>query len=243
MIFSVTLTLVALVLCLDQRAIAGNGAAKLLRDRLPTREPSRAKRIAGGAFAQRGDFPAQASILIHATANISNAYICAGVLVDRFWVLTAAHCCQRPPAEMDALVGTLVLENYTAPRIPFVEQYFPGPFNYTVNDLCVMKLATAADAGNPSPLDISPIGVIGQVTDFDDDAFFAAIAGFGRTIASVVTPSPLLKYSESIYRTNAYCESASSIWQNTSVLCSQEYAGMGVCDGDSGSGLISQLVR
>lgn len=128
---------------------------------------------------------------------------------------------------MDALLGTLILNNTAAPRVQFTEMHFPGTFNYTVNDLCALKLSRPTDELGLSPLDLAPTR-IGYVSEYDNFEMPAVIAGFGRTRESQPVASPDLRYALSVYRSNKYCvdsvaQNAKALYDNASILCTQEY--------------------
>jgi hypothetical protein len=120
------------------------------------------KRVVNGAAASIEQLPWHASLLVGGRTPISSAYMCAGVIIDDWWIVSSAHCCQREPEQMDALFGTDKLENTTAPRVSFTEKYIPGTFDYGLYDLCLLKLSKSVSSFNTIAKPIQ----IGQVTGF-----------------------------------------------------------------------------
>ncbi|CAG7727597.1 unnamed protein product [Allacma fusca] len=67
-------------------------------------------RIVGGDEVQPGELPWRVSIFIH-HKNESRGSICGGTIIDKFWVMTAAHCVDRiaskgsTPSDINIFIG------------------------------------------------------------------------------------------------------------------------------------------
>jgi hypothetical protein len=69
----------------------------LLFTTLSTTTAQNTKRVVNGEFAQVGQFPFAAALLVANRTPASSAYLCAGFVLTDAWLATSAHCCQRAP--------------------------------------------------------------------------------------------------------------------------------------------------
>ncbi|XP_060594516.1 plasma kallikrein-like [Ruditapes philippinarum] len=112
---------------------------------LSTPQTAHTNKIVGGSVAKPGEFPWQVSLRLHDT------HICGGILVDRHWVLTAAHCFRQNhfPKMWTVVVG----ENDRAfiegqEKIMKVDTLFVHSgfdANNYVDDIAMMKLEGDVD--------------------------------------------------------------------------------------------------
>jgi secreted trypsin-like serine protease len=200
------------------------------------------KRIVNGELATLSEFPFAASLLVADRAGVASAYLCAAMLLSDEWVASSAHCCQRNASSMDALFGTVELNSTasTVARVRLTQSALPGPFNFTTADLCLLKLSVPVSRSAAASV-ARPVAALGRVTQFGSAQLPAVAVGFGRSVEAVAQPSPLLKYATSVYLTNAACfqRSSFSLFSHPSILCSEERAPNGICNGDSGSGIFT----
>ncbi|WP_165435229.1 trypsin-like serine protease [Bradyrhizobium sp. Leo121] len=130
-------------------------------------------RIVGGKPARPGAWPSMVALIFR------DRPICGATVIDKYWVLTAAHCvANRDIAEFEIEEGTVEL-NTTGRRISIADivinpRYRGGP---PTNDTALLKLKTAA---------LSPLQTLlrGQARDtIPREGDLATIVGFGRILA------------------------------------------------------------
>merc|ERR1712025_1229353 len=100
-------------------------------------------RIVGGEEAADGEFPWQVSL--RTIGAIGSTHFCGGSIIDKDWILTAAHCCAgQIPATMHVVAGGIKLNNFENEEEPRNVDQIIGHPNYAsatiTNDACLLKL-------------------------------------------------------------------------------------------------------
>jgi len=198
-----------------------------------TSAPSSA--IVGGSEAAPGEFPSVAEITF-------GAFGCTGTLISPDTVLSAGHCgsltgagfaspASYPPAAVTVRIGSN--RSGQGEQVP-VSKVIVSP-SYLAsdgNDVSLLKLS-----GNSSkvPNKIAGSGERGLWTP----GTLATIAGFGAT-SEGGSGSPTLRKARVPITTDAYCGSAYSNFDPSTMVCAgYPEGGVDSCQGDSGGPLFS----
>ena len=189
--------------------------------------------ILGGTAAPAGMFPTVVAIT-------AGGGICTGTIVDREWILTAAHCVDPVVLQMASQQAvtdgvrvyyntTTILTSAGRANVRRASMTIKKPtFNINAlgaNDIGLIKLAAPIDGITPSPINFeaakAPIGIVVQQV------------GFGAT--QVVGGEPgnagALYYLNN--RTSTSCANLGG-GSNTNLLCFSQTDAKGKCSGDSG---------
>ena len=122
-----------------------------------TASAQRGPRVVGGTNAPEGAYPWMTAMMTKGQSGF-NAQFCGAALIDRNWVVTAAHCVERETVNsMDVLVGGYNLNQSGGVRVA-VRRIISHP-NYgeandgsVRNDIALLELATPVDSITPIPL-------------------------------------------------------------------------------------------
>jgi len=176
-------------------------------------------------------------------------FLCTGSIVDASHILTAAHCVYDDRARLATISQVTVragVSNYSAPLPTDVEQdrpvslirVHPG-YRYTgspsPDDVAVIALATPLDLSGPtiqavalpSPGEPFPAGIS------------VGLAGFGRSSPTVQTSGPLSWMTATVDPQGQCSSSGAGLTANNAIVLCASAPASAVCNGDSGSGLVT----
>lgn len=186
-------------------------------------------KIVNGQAAAQDKYPWQ-SVLLN-----NGAFSCGSTIIDREWILTAAHCMQPPNSALYSVeIGN---DNRGQGRRISARSVHNHP-NYNSanfqNDVALLRLAEPIDNWTPK---IKPVCLADTNTQCDSNTNGVSI-GWGRTSQNGATPIQLLELN---YRfpTNAECfaqyQFVMPSYNIDLVLCGGVANGnQGICFGDSG---------
>lgn len=192
--------------------------------------------IIGGGNTTIADHPWQVGLLYSDVANNYQAQFCGGSLVNRWWVVTAAHCVEGfRPDEVDVLLGTGDLNVLGAgQRIPVAEVIVHPDYNSITSDSDIALLRLS----QPAPASATPIPLIDE-SPLADPGVMATVSGWGDTTGNG-SYSSLLRAVDlpvvSLATANASTSYAGTLTDN---MLPAGYAAGGAdsCQGDSGGPL------
>lgn len=194
--------------------------------------------IIGGTRTTVGQFPTVVAIT-------AGGGICTGTLVDKDWVLTAAHCIdpevlqvasQQAVTDSVRVYYNTIDINTSAGRANMrrAAQTFPKPtFNVQAlgaNDIGLIKLAQPIDGITPTPINFeaakAPVGIT------------VTMVGFGATQVGGGGSVGVQFFLQN--RTSVSCSSLGG-GSNTNLLCFSQTDTKGKCQGDSGGPSFAML--
>lgn len=196
-------------------------------------------RIINGAPAGTTEYPALVA-LFKVTDSGFRSFFCGGALIDRSYVLTAAHCVsslRTAPEQIGVSIGTSDISRSSELTLLKVSGVIPYPEFDIVsmkNDLALLKLEREADAASMRVAS-SPVS--------DERAI---IAGWGSTNSRRVVLPGVLQHAQVPIRTDAECTRGLGALYNPSTMrCAgvlsssrRKVDGIDTCYGDSGGPLM-----
>lgn len=192
-------------------------------------------RIVGGAPAPGGSWSTIAALLRTDTADPRQAQFCDGTLVQRRWVLTAAHCAEYivRPGSVEVAVGNRALSSITAGDRLRVSRIMIHPNrNTTLNTYDAALLELESDprvAGTYMRLADPGTWTDGQL---------ARVAGWGATQTNPDIVPDSLQEAQVPIQSQATCAQLVNGYDAATMLCAGPLqGGVDTCYGDSGGPL------
>ncbi|XP_053976002.1 chymotrypsin-2-like [Hylaeus volcanicus] len=188
-------------------------------------------RIIGGIVAKPGEIPYQVSLQ---TAS-SSRHFCGGSILDKYHVITAAHCVAGKRAqEIKVVAGTVDLtkpgSNYAVDKISMHERY-----NSWVNDIALIKVKTPFVKS--TLISFVPLPDTNEVVKTNDPAI---VSGFGW-LSYQADRTNLLHWVNITIASQEYCR---KVWSDSHHIYNTHLCGYdpnavrGHCKGDSGGPLM-----
>lgn len=196
-------------------------------------------KIWGGTESKVGDWPWMTALLDSNESDNFQAQFCAGVLIGKSWVLTAAHCAYgQSPGQIEVAIGAYDLSSSSITRIQVRSIHIHPQYNNTSlqNDIALLKINQASSQPTiPIFAGVSSEGVppsmLGQMTTaigwgMADGYYYSYYPERLRQVDLPIVP-------------NNYCNY--SIPLLSSQICAGYYEGKDACSGDSGGPIVSKV--
>ncbi len=191
-------------------------------------------KIIGGKIAEPDKWPWMAGIATRGKSDYEGQF-CGASLIDKNWVLTAAHCVadeEKDKHELDIIINRAQFDTTSGERIAVEKTFIHPQYNNITldNDIALVKLQ--------QPSSFEPINIASSNSTFDNAGADAVTLGWGKiSTTEKIYPRVLYQVSLPIID-NFRCSSVLPGFTNN-MLCAG--AGLGekdTCQGDSGGPLI-----
>ncbi|XP_008212399.1 serine protease 120 isoform X2 [Nasonia vitripennis] len=188
-------------------------------------------KIVGGTAAEDGQFPYQVSL------RLNNRHFCGGSILNKRWILTAAHCLAGfNNTAISAVVGTNYLDKggdkYQSKRIIAHPMYNSLMIR---NDVGLIELDKDIVFGDK----VQPVKL--PESDFDKADYPAELSGWGTTSYPGSPPNELQHITLNVIEQNECLNTSFRVTKRN--ICTLTKKGEGACHGDSGGPLVSDGVQ
>eukprot|EP00092_Neocalanus_flemingeri_P101326 GFUD01129556.1.p1 GENE.GFUD01129556.1~~GFUD01129556.1.p1 ORF type:complete len:481 (+),score=114.68 GFUD01129556.1:36-1478(+) len=223
-------------------------------------------RIVGGQNADLGQYPWLVNLGYKQKGRPGTLYKCGGTLIGARYVLTAAHCVTQLPRSFslatirvgehdlksdkdcteDGTICTETPQDFDVEKVIFHESYGkPKPFQ---NDIAIIKLSRDVienDFASPVCIPFNDDTENYATNRFGGEEVETTVAGWGATTGTGRNPATILQYlavnvTDSQACKKIYAERGGVLTPKQ--ICAGGTPGRDSCVGDSGSGLMRDLL-
>ncbi|KAJ1673109.1 hypothetical protein EV182_005869, partial [Spiromyces aspiralis] len=197
-------------------------------------------RIVNGSVAQANQFPSAVTVYNKRGPNILK---CGGTILGSNYVVTAAHCVNRPdfnvtPQDLTIGYGSPTLASQTLVNATSLHVHPHYNVTSLENDIAVISVSESFSSGSaqPAKIDISKLQ--------PNQTVYAA--GWGATSQDVTAnATTTLTYADLQIQDAQQCARYRNNFKsnNLDVICASNRQGQGVCFGDTGGPLYTSTVN
>lgn len=205
----------------------------------------KANHIIGGTTAAENEFPFVVNIWMNSPKDNYVAHLCGATLIDKKWVLTAAHCMMEDstesemrvmsPNKLELYIGSAQHSGAGGRKIKAKSILVHPKFSWPKHDVALIELAESID-------DVTPISL--NEIDLGESTELATVIGWGLTDAAGRTEAPLLQKVTLSLEPRSRCALDEMPQSNKTtitedILCAQTlHHQKSSCPGDSGGPLM-----
>lgn len=190
--------------------------------------------IINGKNVPLGKYPWMVALLQSSVSDNGAAFFCGGTLIDRQWVLTAAHCVTgSEPGEIEIAVNEVYLKSTRVVRIPVQKIIAHSNFiDKGYRDVAVMKLARKV------PDSVATIDLIGREGRVRSGTRVVAM-GWGITQSGRIS-TRLKEVALAVGLTSACNRFTTRFYPNYELCVVSPGRSKGTCSGDSGGPIVAR---
>ncbi|XP_043282897.1 chymotrypsin-2-like [Venturia canescens] len=188
-------------------------------------------KIVGGAAAEDGQFPYQVSL------RIKNRHFCGGSVIEKRWILTAAHCLSGfNDTAITVVTGTNTLDE-GGDEYKSVKIIPHSKWNSLLirNDIGLIRVDKDIVYGDK----VKPVSLARE--NFKKSDYPAVLSGWGKTEHPGTIPNKLQYIKLNVIDQRECLNTSFRVTDNN--ICTLNKEGEGACHGDSGGPLVADEVQ